>query len=100
MDTARPLLARGATGADDAKLSSSESLPTKPSDSSSLSVSHSFFFLGFGATFFGAGLAALAFAGAFAGAGLAATGFGGAGFGFGAAGAFLGAGFFFCLAPV
>ena len=99
MAAVRPLRARGATGADDAKLSSSLSDPTKPSDSSSLSVSHSFFFLGFGATFFGAGLAALAFAGAFAGAGLVATGLGGAGFGFGAA-AFFGAGaFFFCFAP-
>ena len=97
---ARPLLARGATGADDAKLSSSLSDPTKPSLSSSESVSQASL-----AFFLGAGLAlglaaALAFAGAFAGAVLAATGFGGAGFGFGAAGAFLGAGFFFCLAPV
>ncbi len=100
MAAVRPLRARGATGADDAKLSSSLSDPTKPSLSSSLSVSHSFFFLGFGLEAFGA--AALAFAGAalaFAGAGLAATGLGGAGFGFGAA-AFFGAGaFFFCLAP-
>ena len=80
---ARPLLARGATGADDAKLSSSESLPTKPSDSSSSSELH--------AAFFGAGLAlglglaaALALGGALgAGAGFA-TGLGAAGLGFGA----------------
>ena len=98
LDTARPLRARGATGADDAKLSSSLSDPTKPSDSSSSSVSQASL-----AFFLGAGLAlglaaALAFAGAFAGAGLVATGLGGAGFGFGAA-AFFGAGFFFCLEP-
>ena len=95
----RPLLARGATGADDAKLSSSLSDPTKPSDSSSSSVSQaSFFFgLGLGAAFFGA---ALAFAGAAFGAGAALGATLGAGFGFGAAGAFLGAGFFFCFAPV
>ena len=84
MAAVRPLRARGATGALDAKLSSSLSDPTKPSLSSSLSVSHSFFFLGFGATFFGAALAALAFAGAAFGAGGLATGLGAAGLGFGA----------------
>ena len=80
----RPLRARGATGADDAKLSSSLSDPTKPSLSSSLSVSHSFFFLG--AAFLGAGFglaAALGAALAFGGALGAGAGFG-AGFGFGA----------------
>ena len=79
----RPLLARGATGADDAKLSSSLSDPTKPSDSSSSSVSQASFFFGLalGAAFFGA---ALAFAGAAFGAGGLATGLGAAGLGFGA----------------
>ena len=99
MDTARPLRARGATGADDAKLSSSLSDPTKPSLSSSESVSQASRFFGLGA-----GLAlGLAAAAAFGAAFLAGAGFGaalGAGFGFGAAGAFLGAGFFFCFAPV
>ena len=74
------LLRDGATGADDAKLSSSESLPTKPSDSSSSSSDH--------AAFLGAGLAlglGLAAAFAFGGALGAGAGFG-AGFGFGACG--------------
>ena len=93
MVAARPLRARGATGALDAKLSSSESEPTKPSDSSSSELHAAAFLAAF---FGGAALAALTFAGA----GLVATGLGGAGFGFGAAGAFLGAGFFFCFAPV
>ena len=62
MAAVRPLRARGATGADDAKLSSSLSVPTKPSDSSSLSVSHAAFFLGFGASAL-PGAAALAFGG-------------------------------------
>ena len=103
MAAARPLLARGATGADDAKLSSLLSDPTKPSLSSSESVSQASL-----AFFLGAGLAlglaaafafggALAFAGAAFGGALGA----GAGFatGFGFGGAFLTGAFFFCLAP-
>ena len=92
MDTARPLRARGATGADDAKLSSSESEPTKPSDSSSSELHAAFFAFGFGFGLAAALGAAFAFAGAAFGAG---AGFA-TGFGFG--GAFL-AGAFFCLAP-
>ena len=81
----RPLLARGATGADDAKLSSSLSDPTKPSLFSSSSVSQASFafFLGLGAGF---GLAA-AFGAAFAFGGALGAGAGFAtGFGFGACG--------------
>ena len=76
LDTARPLRARGATGADDAKLSSSLSDPTKPSDSSSSSVSQASFFFGLGAGLALGLAAAFAFGGALgAGAGFA-TGFG------------------------
>ena len=98
---ARPLRALGATGALDAKLSSSLSDPAKPSDSSSLSVSQASRFFGLGAGLALGLAAAFAFGGALAFAGAAfGAGFATGGLGFGAAGAFLGAGFFFCLAPV
>ena len=98
MAAVRPLRARGATGADDAKLSSSLSDPTKPSLSSSLSVSHASRFFGLGAGLALGLAAAFAFGGALAFAGAAFGAGGGFATGFGFRGAFL-AGAFFCLAP-